>query len=320
MNQKKTSPFISVIMITYNHEDYIEESLLSVLNQQSDQFYLEILIVDDGSSDNTKQIILRIQAAYPKVVFPTFKEHMGATAINKNLNEQIKKARGEYITFLAGDDCYINAGLKKQLIVFEKGIEAIFAEGRNFSVEKCTYLGRCQEKIIVNMLKENRLKDIYQYITSHVPQLYIQGLMIKKEILEKINYFDEKIIADDWVLNIKLFKYVSENHLVIRYLNEEVFKRNIIKNSTSNNHEVHFKRILQVIQKYIPRNHKEAMLKHLYLTYSVKYAAEGDFVKSSKFFIKFFLKDMFLIFLFKKLTQRLIVILRINYRHYLSEK
>ena len=56
-------PRVSVIITAYNHEDYIAESLYSVLNQTYDNF--EIIVINDGSSDSTGPIIEGIKNQYP---------------------------------------------------------------------------------------------------------------------------------------------------------------------------------------------------------------------------------------------------------------
>lgn len=308
VKKEENLPLVSVVMITFNHEDHIEESLMSVITQQSRDYNLEILIVDDGSSDNTQKIITSVQRKYPDIVFPTFKMHVGVTAINKNLNEQIRKARGEYIVFLAGDDYFVGDGLSKQLKAFgiDKNIKVVIGEGRNFDIAKNEFLGTCQEDAIVKMLKNREMFNVYEYIVSNVPRLFIQGFMVKKSLLESVDYFDEELIADDWILNIRIFKYLVENNKLAVYLDYEVFKRNMLQNSTSNNHEVHFKRIFEVIHKYVPYDKKNNILKNLYLRYFLTYLGDRNYTRAFLFFIKYFSKDIFLMLFAKTIIKKII--------------
>lgn len=279
-------PMISVVMISYNHEDFIEESLMSVIEQRSDKYDLEILIVDDGSTDDTQKIITAVQGKYPDILFPTFKKHIGITAINKNLNEQIKKTRGEYIAFLAGDDYFIGNGLSKQLKAFKtnKTIDVVIAEGRNFSIEKNIYLETCQEDIIVKMLNQEKISDIYDYIISHVPKLFIQAFMIKKYLLEAVNYFDEELIADDWVLNIRIFKYLAENNKLAVYIEDEVFQHNFHILNTTNNKMQQCPRIIQVFKKYTPKELRPELLSEYYITCGVYFLKNGQLIQFLKYF------------------------------------
>lgn len=97
---------VSVIVLTYNHESYITQTLDSILMQKTD-FPYEILVGDDNSTDHTADIIRSYATRYPNVVRPIFrKENIGAT---KNLYDLLNKAKGIYIANLEGDDFWTNA-------------------------------------------------------------------------------------------------------------------------------------------------------------------------------------------------------------------
>lgn len=304
----KCLPLVSVVMITYNHDGYIKESLMSVIEQNRQKYNLEILIVDDGSSDDTQKVIQEVQILYPDLVFPTFKEHVGVSAVNRNFNEQIKKSRGEYITFLAGDDYFVGDGILKLLDAFEanKSIDIVIGEGRNFDTENNKYLETCQEDVIVKMLENQDISGVYDYITSNIPSLFIQGFMVKRYLLEAVDYFDEELIADDWVLSIRIFKFLVDNNRLAHYVDNEVFRRNILPNSTSRNNDVHLKRILGVIDKYIPKDKQFTVLKTTYFVYFLKYFHDKKYKKSFLYFVKYFSRDVFLGLLFNRVMNRFI--------------
>lgn len=99
---------VSVITPTYNDERFIKETLLSILNQTHSN--LEILVVDDCSTDSTVEIIKSINDDRIKLFVND--KNQGA-AYSRNL--AISKATGEYIAFLDGDDCWESNKLEKQL-------------------------------------------------------------------------------------------------------------------------------------------------------------------------------------------------------------
>lgn len=90
---------ISVIIPVYNTEQYLEKSIQSVLDQTYKN--LEIIIVDDASTDCSSKVIKNITKKYPNILFVYNKENKGA-AFCRNLG--IKKATGDYIGFLDSDD------------------------------------------------------------------------------------------------------------------------------------------------------------------------------------------------------------------------
>lgn len=109
------NPKYSVIVITYFHEDYIKKTLESIL-MQSVVGDLEIIIGDDGSKDNTVKILNEYKEKYSFIhIFAH--ENVG---ISKNLYDLLKKANGEYIAILEGDDYWIDVDkLKKQRFIIE---------------------------------------------------------------------------------------------------------------------------------------------------------------------------------------------------------
>jgi glycosyltransferase involved in cell wall biosynthesis len=99
MNIKHT-----ILMITYNQEDYIREALECLFRQGVLPY--EVFIADDCSVDGTRKIITEFQEKYPNIIKPIFhKENLG---INQNLNYIIDnvKVNGDIINFLSGDDLY----------------------------------------------------------------------------------------------------------------------------------------------------------------------------------------------------------------------
>jgi glycosyltransferase involved in cell wall biosynthesis len=92
---------VSVIVITYNQENYIREALDGFVAQKTD-FAFEVLIGDDCSTDKTPSILDEYAKKYPKTIFPIHrKKNMGAW---QNFTDVIKRAKGDYITLCEGDD------------------------------------------------------------------------------------------------------------------------------------------------------------------------------------------------------------------------
>ena len=103
---------ISVIIPSYNREKTIEASVRSALNQ-SGNFSLEVLIIDDGSVDQTCQIVMNIKDSRLRLIKA---DHQGACAAR---NRGIHEARGIYIAFLDSDDIWLPDKLEKQIRFME---------------------------------------------------------------------------------------------------------------------------------------------------------------------------------------------------------
>ena len=104
----RTLPLISVIIPTHNCAAYLPEALDSVLSQTYPN--IEILVIDDGSTDNTAAIM----AAYAEDSVYIRQERLGPSCAR---NRGIAKATGTYLAFLDADDIWLPSKLEKQLLV-----------------------------------------------------------------------------------------------------------------------------------------------------------------------------------------------------------
>jgi glycosyltransferase involved in cell wall biosynthesis len=125
-------PFVTALVDTYNHERFIEEAIRSVLQQGLAPAELEILVVDDGSSDATPEIA---QKFAPRVRL--LRKTNGGQA--SAFNSAIPEARGEIVAFLDGDDWWARGKLPAVMEAFAKdaavglvghGITQVYADGR----------------------------------------------------------------------------------------------------------------------------------------------------------------------------------------------
>lgn len=105
---------VSVIIPTYNDEKYIEECIQSIMKQDYDTNLIQIIIINDGSKDNTKQICEKL-ASESKNILLINKENSG---VSEARNEGLKKAEGKYILFLDADDMLEEHSMKELVRFF----------------------------------------------------------------------------------------------------------------------------------------------------------------------------------------------------------
>jgi len=122
----KKGPLISVIIPVFNTEKYLAECLESVLNQTYHK--LEVIIIDDGSTDSSGEIIDRF-AAEDERVKAVHKENMGRSAAK---NDGLDLMTGEYFTFLDSDDVLERDALNTLADAVDNGSEIIIARLRKF--------------------------------------------------------------------------------------------------------------------------------------------------------------------------------------------
>jgi glycosyltransferase involved in cell wall biosynthesis len=124
-------PLISVCITTYNHEKFLAQALDSVLMQRGD-FALEVLVGEDGSTDNTAAIVRDYAARYPDVIRAFYHDPTDKLFINgrqtgrKNFMHNLTQARGEFVALLDGDDYWLDAEkLQKQLTILQQNTDLV---------------------------------------------------------------------------------------------------------------------------------------------------------------------------------------------------
>lgn len=110
---------ISIIMPCYNNEKYVKHSIESVLNQKYDLNKIELILINDGSTDNTIEILNSYKNSNIKVID---KKNEG---VSSTRNRGINEANGKYILFLDADDMISNNTIKKIVTFFDKNYEEI---------------------------------------------------------------------------------------------------------------------------------------------------------------------------------------------------
>ena len=177
---------ISIIMPAYNSEKYISEAVESISNQSYKNW--ELLIVDDGSTDNTPEII----DAYSKTDSRIKVFHKKNDGVSAARNFALNNICGEYVTFIDSDDVYHTERLKIMLQVFEKypKCDAVFAEHKEFkggfNIDET--IGFKDIEIINS--------DILKKVISDTRKHFVCNAMLKTEIAKKEKFATMRFAED----------------------------------------------------------------------------------------------------------------------------
>ena len=203
MNKK-----ISIIMPIYNTEKYLENSIQSILKQEYKN--LEILLINDGSNDNSLKICNKFKEQDNRIIVIN-KKHTG---LSDTRNIGIKKATGDYIGFVDSDD-YIDKKMFKKLI---EGAEKYQCDIAMCDITE-TYSQNDKEKQQTSeYIKMNKKQAIDQLLYDRNIGNYIVVKLIKKELFKGIEFPVGKLY-EDISTTYKLFNR-AEN---IIYIPEEMY-------------------------------------------------------------------------------------------------
>jgi ADP-heptose:LPS heptosyltransferase/glycosyltransferase involved in cell wall biosynthesis len=178
-------PKISIILPTYNRANYIDETIESVRNQTYNNW--ELIIVDDGSEDNTGEIISRINDERIRFY------KAGRIAINGKIkNIGIEKANGELIAFIDSDDLWAETKLEKQIAALLEYPEAAFSLTGGFNFrdvnEPIDFFYRQKEGL--------RYGDIFTAIFKSEISTTAQSLVFRRECLVAGGFDETKPFSD----------------------------------------------------------------------------------------------------------------------------
>lgn len=185
---------VSVIIPTYNRAKYLEKAIHSVFYQKD--FNGEIIIIDDGSTDSTAEIVKKLQVRYP--IIYSYIENSGPAAAR---NIGIEQARFQLIAFLDSDDHWQKNKLAKQLLLMQQ----------NPSFKIC-HTGEKWLRRGEHLNQKNIHKPRHGFIFDHCLQLCGVGMstvIIKKELLKEVDGFDNSLpCCEDYDLWLRIsWKY-----------------------------------------------------------------------------------------------------------------
>ena len=191
---------VSVSMITFNHEEFIREAIESVLVQRTN-FKYELVIGDDCSTDNTRNIIMEYKKKYPDIIKLNLQEkNIGS---RKNSISNLSMCEGKYIALLEGDDYWIDENkLQKQVDFLDSNPDCTFCghSYRQYYQETENFFG----DVICKEYKFT-LEDLLKEDASNNPnKLYIRLLtmIFRKSVIDNPPDIWYKVPYGDYLLEI----------------------------------------------------------------------------------------------------------------------
>lgn len=218
------NPLVSIVMVNYNHEDFLRDSIESVLQQTYPNW--ELILVDDGSTDKSVDIIKSYDDVRIKPIFLSKNSHI-CIATNRGL----EKVNGELVARLDSDDIWRKDKLEKQVKFFDEHPDA------NVSFTKLDIIDE------TNTVVNDKIKDLYDLYNHRqkdqkdwlrffffVGNSLIQStMMYRKSALDKVGYFNLAYVqAHDLDFFVRLSK-----HYTFDFIEEPLCRYRRIENQNS---------------------------------------------------------------------------------------
>jgi glycosyltransferase involved in cell wall biosynthesis len=220
-----TMPLVTVICLSHNHERYIRDAITSVLDQTYQN--LQIIVIDDASSDNTRAIIDELISRHPEIEFFAIETNAGNCHA---FNIGLAKAKGEYIIDFATDDIMLADKISQQVSLFhtlDKSYGVIFTDAAFVNEDGHHIRNHYDYLFRKKLLHKIPQGDVYADVLS---TYFIASptMMVRKIVFDQLQGYDENLSYEDfdfWVRSSRIFKYA--------YLDEITTKIRLSKKSMS---------------------------------------------------------------------------------------
>lgn len=184
-------PKVSIVMPAYNAADTIAASIESVQAQTSTDW--ELLVVDDGSKDDTAEIVRSF--ADDRITLTT-QENAGVSAAR---NRALEQARGKYVAFLDSDDLWLPEKLARQVEVMDADPEVVlcYAEHRLFFDDPQTSFPHPYPDV-ADIADDHHRLIVWDYIGTLTA-------MVRRDVLDQVGHFDTSLFGpEDWDLWLRV--------------------------------------------------------------------------------------------------------------------
>jgi len=188
----KNRPLVSVVIPVFNGSDYLEETVRSV--QASDFRNFEILLINDGSADKSKQICHSLEKKYANITFYSFQLNRG---LGRVLNFALQKAKGTYICRINQDDTMFSHRMKTQVdyLSHHPKVVAVGSHTKLFRNNSPKY------EIVQYLAEDEQIKKVWLFLSPFADP----SVMYRKEVALKVGGYDQAFWpADDSQLWYKM--------------------------------------------------------------------------------------------------------------------
>ncbi len=197
---------VSIAIITYNQEQYVQEMLNNIVSQVTD-FKFEAIVSDDCSTDKTPEIIKEYANRYPDIIKPLFREKN--IGVIRNYLDTLNLCDAEFVAICEGDDYWCDPyKLQKQVDFMEAHLDYALC----YHPAKMIYVDEEHKPIIIGLSKNENPQSYYELIkANNIPanSVMYRAEYLKQELLK----YPNDIYPPDWFTHISVAKHGKIGYL-----------------------------------------------------------------------------------------------------------
>lgn len=252
------SPALAVLVLTYNHERYIAACLESVLGIGYPNLHLWVL--DDGSSDRTLDEITRVAEGDARVTVLTQPNSGGRTAANTQ--RLLDESSGEYVMFMSGDDmlgpCF---PVMRSITALEADADLAMVLPRLLFLMQNPGLPapHIYRDDFLDALRSGDPEQVLErHLYRQVSRIFLQGLIVRRSVINAAGGFDEDLLADDYAFNMRLYLHLAEIGQRFLFDARSLWLYRVHDTNVHRSAPRQFRLVLEVLLKYVPDRYWES--------------------------------------------------------------
>jgi len=258
ISREKSQPLVTVITPLFNAQDFIGETIESVLDQTYQNW--EMIIVDDCSTDNSRDIVKKYEAKESRIKLIELEKNFGGPARPRNVGLDISK--GDYLAFLDADDVWLKNKLQVQ-------INEMLVNNLDFTSTDSKFIDDNsidtiinKHKIVIFFKKIKRKATLSDVIKGNF--ISTSSAIVSKNFISKFDENKDFIGVEDMYLWMKI---LNEKNVRYKYIRDKLIKYRVSSTSLSER-GVNQKQAIKAnlcILKFILDNQKFEYIKYFYI-------------------------------------------------------
>ena len=213
--EKNNRPLVSIVIPCYNHENFVQDCIQSVIDQTYEN--IELIIIDDGSKDGSvekiQEMIFACEKRFKRFEF-RYRPNKG---LSRTLNEALVWCEGEYYSPFASDDIMCANKIEIQVKYLELNIQYAGVFGAFQIIDNYG--------VVINFIKRKNAIYSFEDIFLHKHELPAPTQLIRTHLIKEVGGYAENILIEDWFMLLKIshrnFKFSYLDTIFVKYRRHE---------------------------------------------------------------------------------------------------